>query len=61
MLKTITMGDWDTYSKLNVGHDILGGCSFGCLWLRKLAKEMAKSLESQNGIFGTFIYENSGN
>jgi len=36
-------------------------CSFGCLWLRKLAKAMAKALERQNGIFGTFIYENNGN
>ena len=40
-------------------------CSFGLLWLRKLAKvmekDMAKALERQNGIFGTFIYENNGN
>jgi hypothetical protein len=31
------------------------------LWLRKLAKAMAKALERKNGIFGTFIYENNGN
>jgi len=37
------------------------GCSFGCLWLRKLAKAMAKDLERKNGMFGTFIYENNGN
>jgi len=35
------------------------GCSFGCLWLKKLAK--AKNLERKKGIFGTFIYENNGN
>ena len=33
------------------------GCSFGLLWLRKLAK----ALERQNDIFHTFIYENNGN
>ena len=37
------------------------GCSFGCLWIRKLAKETAKALKRQNNIFGTFIYENNGN
>ena len=37
------------------------GCSFGYLWLRKLAKAMAKALERKNGIFGTTIYENNGN
>jgi len=37
------------------------GCSFGLLWLRKLAKAMDKALERKNGIFGTFIYENNGN
>jgi len=37
------------------------GCSFGLLWLRKLAKEMNKVLERQNGIFGTFVYKNNGN
>jgi len=26
------------------------GCSFGCLWLRKLAKAMTKALERQKGI-----------
>ena len=26
------------------------GCSFGCLWLRKLAKAMAKALKRQKGI-----------
>jgi len=26
------------------------GSSFGCLWLRKLAKPMAKSLKRQRGI-----------
>ena len=39
----------------------LSGCSFCLLWLRKLAKTMAKDLERQNGVFGTFIYENNGN
>jgi len=34
-------------------------CNF--LWLRRLAKEMTKALERQNGIFGIFIYENNGN
>jgi len=34
------------------------GSSFGCLWPRKLEKEMAKALERENCIFGTFIYEN---
>ena len=38
-----------------------GICSFGCLWLKKLEKVMAKALERKNGIFGTFIYENNGN
>ena len=33
------------------------GCSFGCLWLSILEKEMAKALEMKNGIFGTIIYE----
>ena len=33
-----------------------GGCSFGCLWLRKLAKAMAKDLKKKNDIFGTIIY-----
>ena len=37
------------------------GCSFGCLWLSKLEKPMAKALERQNGIFGSYIYENNGN
>jgi len=37
------------------------GCSLHCLWLRKLAEAIAKALESQNGNFGTFIYENNGN
>ena len=37
------------------------GCSFSCLWLRKLAKAMAKALDRKNGIFGTFVYENNGN
>jgi len=37
------------------------GCSFGCLWLRKLAKAIAKALERQNGLLGTIIYENNGN
>jgi len=37
------------------------GCSFGCLWMRKLAKEIDKALERKNGIFFTFIYENNGN
>jgi len=32
-----------------------------CLWLRKLAKEMAKALKRQKDIFGTFIYEKNGN
>ena len=31
------------------------GCSFDYLWLRELTKVMAKALERQNGIFGTFI------
>jgi len=26
------------------------GCSFGCLWLRKLAKAKAKALKRQRGI-----------
>ena len=37
------------------------GCSFRLIWLRKLAKAKANGLERQNGIFGTFIYENNGN
>ena len=37
------------------------GCLFDCLWLTKLAKEMAKALQRKNGIFGTIIYENTGN
>ena len=37
------------------------GCSFGCLWLRKLAKEKTKALERQNNIFGVTIYKNNGN
>jgi len=37
------------------------GCSFWLLWVRKLEKEMEKALERQNGIFGTFFYENNGN
>ena len=41
------------------GHP--SGCSFDCLWLRKLAKAMDKALNRQKGIFGTFIYENNGN
>ena len=41
-----------------VGHP--RGCSFGCLWLRKLAKAMDKTLERKNDIFGTIIYENNG-
>ena len=36
------------------------GCSFDCLWLRKLETTMAKALERKNDIFGTFIYENNG-
>ena len=32
----------------------------GLLWLKKFAKAMAKALERQNGIFGTFINENNG-
>jgi len=28
---------------------------------KKIGKGMAKALERQNGIFGTFIYENNGN
>ena len=46
-------------AKCWVGHPIM--CSFGCLWLRKLAKAMDKALERKNGIFGTIIYENNGN
>ena len=26
------------------------GCAFGCLWIRKLAKAMAKALKRQKGI-----------
>jgi len=44
------MDEWDTYSKLNVGQGILMVHSFGCLWLRKLAKAMTKALKRQNGI-----------
>ena len=36
-------------------------CSFNLLRPRKLEKEKGKALERQNGIFGTFIYENKGN
>ena len=36
-------------------------CSFSYLWPRKLEKEMAKALERENDIFGTFIYENNEN
>ena len=36
-------------------------CSFGCLWIRKLAKAMTKALKWQKAIFGTIIYENNGN
>ena len=36
-------------------------CSYGCLWVRKLAKAMDKALERENDIFGTFIYKNNGN
>ena len=39
----------------------LSVCSFGLLWLRKLEKAMAKALQRQNRIFGTFIYGNNGN
>jgi len=35
-------------------------CSFGCLWLRKLAKPMANALKRKKRYFGTFIYENNG-
>jgi len=31
-----------------IGHP--SGCSFGCLWIRKLAKEMVKALKRQKGI-----------
>ncbi len=41
------------------GHP--SGCSFGCLWLRKLENTMPKALERKNGIFSTIIYENNGN
>ena len=37
------------------------GCSFQLILPRKLAKVMAKILESKNRNFGTFIYENNGN
>ena len=37
------------------------GCSFGLLWIRKLAKAKEKDLERQNDIFGIFIQENNGN
>ena len=37
------------------------GITCDYLWLRKLAKAMAKALEWQNDIFGTFINENNGN
>ena len=36
------------------------GCSFGCLWLRKLANAMAKALKRKKGIL-SHIYENNGN
>jgi len=36
------------------------GCSFGLLWLRKLAKAMEKALKTQRGISYHFIYENNG-
>ena len=44
-----------------MGKTSYSGYSFGLLWLRKLAKAIAKDLEKQIGIFGTFIYENKGN
>jgi len=44
---------------MNVGKNILVWVFIGLLWLRKLAKAMAKALERKNGIFGTFIYENN--
>jgi len=37
------------------------GCSFGCLWLRKLARENSKTLERKNNILGSIIYKNNGN
>ena len=37
------------------------GCSFNLLWLRKLAKEMAKALERQEAFIWNFIYENNAN
>jgi len=32
------------------------GCSFGVLWLSKLAKAMVKALERKNAIFGTYLF-----
>ena len=37
-----------------------GVCSFGYLWLSKLAKVMSKALKRKKYIFCTFIYENNG-
>ena len=31
------------------------GCSFGCLWLKKLAKAMAKALIRQRGILAHLV------
>jgi len=39
----------------------LVGITCDLLWLRKLEKAMAKALEKENVMFGTFIYENNGN
>ena len=39
------------YSKMNVGEKILVGVHFGLLWIRKFAKEMAKALARQSGIY----------
>ena len=33
-------------------------CSFGLLWLRKLAKELVKDLKRKRGVNWNFIYEN---
>jgi len=44
-----------------LGNNLVMGIICDYLWIRKLAKEIAKALERQNGIFGTFIYENNGN
>lgn len=46
----IRTGSWDTYSKLNLGKKHLSGCSFGLLWLRKLAKVVEKDLERKRNI-----------